>query len=77
MVGGGVAGLAAALRLRERLPRAHIILYDGARRLGGKLRTGELAGAPVETGAEAFLMRDPAGGGESAALALALRVGLG
>jgi len=77
VVGGGVAGLAAALRLRECLPRAHIILYDGARRLGGKLRTGELAGAPVETGAEAFLMRDPAGGGESAALALARRVGLG
>jgi len=76
VIGGGVAGLAAALRLRERLPHARITLYEGSPRLGGKLSTGELAGGPVETGAEAFLMRDPSGG-ESAALALARRVGLG
>lgn len=71
-----MAGLAAALRLRDRLPQAQITLYDGAPRLGGKLRTGELAGGPVEAGAEAFLLRDPAGG-ESAAVALVRRVGLG
>ena len=36
----------------------------------------QLAGPPVEFGAESFLMRDPAGG-ESAAVALARRLGLG
>ena len=77
MVGGGITGLAAALRLRERLgPAAAIIVYEQQSTLGGKLRTGELAGRPVERGADAFRMRDPAGG-ESAAVTLARRVGLG
>ncbi|WP_213450897.1 protoporphyrinogen/coproporphyrinogen oxidase [Rhizomonospora bruguierae] len=75
VVGGGIAGLATALRLRERLPRATITVYEGSGALGGKLRTGELAGSPVERGAENFLVRDP-DGGESAAVALARRVGL-
>jgi oxygen-dependent protoporphyrinogen oxidase len=70
-----VTGLAAALRLRERLPSAKIIMYEGSPRLGGKLRTGRLAGGPAETGAEAFLMRDPAGG-DSAAASLVRRLGL-
>lgn len=81
VVGGGIAGLAAALRLRDRLPHAAVTVYEQAHRLGGKLRTGALAGVdgttgPVETGADAFLCRDPAGG-ESAAVRLARRVGLG
>ncbi|HZN16981.1 MAG TPA: protoporphyrinogen oxidase [Micromonosporaceae bacterium] len=81
VVGGGIAGLAAALRLRDRLPQAQIIVYEQSRALGGKLRTGALAGVdgtamPVETGADAFLCRDPAGG-QSAAVRLAHRVGLG
>lgn len=75
VIGGGIAGLAAALRLRQRLPRATIIVYEQAGSLGGKVRTGEVAGSPVELGAETFLFRDPAGG-ESAAVALARRVGL-
>src|SRR5215216_4261275 len=76
VVGGGIAGLAAAHRLRERLPEARITVYDKAPHLGGKLRTGELVGRAVETGAETFLVRD-ASGGQSAAVALARRVGLG
>ncbi|HET8657893.1 MAG TPA: protoporphyrinogen oxidase [Micromonosporaceae bacterium] len=81
VVGGGIAGLAAALRLRERLPQAQIVVYEQSRALGGKLRTGALAGVDgtlmqVETGADAFLCRDPAGG-QSAAVRLARRVGLG
>lgn len=76
VVGGGVTGLATALRVCERLPRAQVIVYESTARLGGKLSTGTLAGMPVETGAEAFLVRDPAGG-ESAAVAMARRVGLG
>ncbi|MFY1655636.1 protoporphyrinogen oxidase [Solwaraspora sp. WMMB762] len=77
VVGGGIAGLAAALRLRDRAPAGtRITVYEQSDELGGKLRTREFAGLPVERGAEAFLMRDPAGG-DSAAVALARRVGLG
>lgn len=76
VVGGGIAGLAAAVRLRERAPAGtRITVYEGRAALGGKLRTGTLAGVPTECGAEAFLTGDPAGG-ESAAVALARRLGL-
>jgi oxygen-dependent protoporphyrinogen oxidase len=71
VVGGGISGLAAALRVRRLAPDATITVVDGADRLGGKLRTGELAGLTVERGAEAFLLRDPA------AAELAAEVGLG
>jgi protoporphyrinogen/coproporphyrinogen III oxidase len=65
VVGGGIAGLAAALRLRDRLgPAAQITVYEQGRELGGKLR-----GA-----ADAFLLYDNAA--ESPAAALARRVGL-
>jgi protoporphyrinogen/coproporphyrinogen III oxidase len=76
VVGGGIAGLAAALRLRDRLgPDAGITIVEQSARLGGKLRTVPLAGGPVEAGAETFLMRDP-DGSPSAAVLLAERVGL-
>lgn len=77
VVGGGIAGLAAAVRLRDRAPAGtEITVYEQSGVLGGKLRTGELAGSAVEFGAESFLMRDPAGG-ESAAVTLVRRLGLG
>ncbi|MCW3813286.1 protoporphyrinogen oxidase [Micromonospora sp. DR5-3] len=76
IVGGGVTGLAAAVRLRDRAPAGtEVTVYEQSGLLGGKLRTGELAGQPVEFGAESFLMRDPAGG-ESAAVSLIHRLGL-
>lgn len=76
IVGGGITGLAAAVRLRDRAPAdTEITVYEQSGRLGGKLRTGELAGGPVEFGAESFLMRDPAGG-ESAVVTLVRRLGL-
>ncbi|MEV0722407.1 protoporphyrinogen oxidase [Micromonospora purpureochromogenes] len=76
VVGGGIAGLAAAVRLRDRAPAGtEITVYEQSGALGGKLHTGELAGQPVEFGAESFLMRDPAGG-ESAAVTLIRRLGL-
>jgi oxygen-dependent protoporphyrinogen oxidase len=76
VVGGGIAGLAAALRLRDRVPPGTTItVYEQSGALGGKLHTGTIAGSPVEFGAEAFLTRDPAGG-ESAAVTLARRLGL-
>lgn len=76
VVGGGITGLAAAVRLRDRTPPGTgITVYEQSGALGGKLRTGSLAGATVEFGAESFLMRDPTGG-ESAAVTLARRLGL-
>ncbi|MBC2643963.1 MULTISPECIES: protoporphyrinogen oxidase [unclassified Rhodococcus (in: high G+C Gram-positive bacteria)] len=60
VVGGGISGLVAAYRLRQRLGAgARITVADGAERLGGKLRTVELAGEPVDVGAEAFIARRP------------------
>ncbi|KEI45924.1 protoporphyrinogen oxidase [Saccharopolyspora rectivirgula] len=58
VVGGGISGLAAAHRLRRELGRsAQIVLVEQSDRLGGKLRTVELAGRPYDVGAEAFLAR--------------------
>ncbi|BCL16434.1 protoporphyrinogen oxidase [Micromonospora sagamiensis] len=76
VIGGGITGLAAAVRLRDRAPAGtEVTVYEQSGALGGKLRTGSLAGGPVEFGAESFLMRDPAGG-ESAAVTLVRRLGL-
>jgi protoporphyrinogen/coproporphyrinogen III oxidase len=60
VVGAGISGLTAAYRLRTLLgPAAQIMLVEGSRRLGGALRTVELAGLPLDVGAEAFLVRRP------------------
>jgi oxygen-dependent protoporphyrinogen oxidase len=76
IVGGGIAGLAAAARLRELGgPNADVVVLERSDRLGGKIRTEPFVEQPVETGAETFLMLDQ--GRESAALELARRVGLG
>jgi oxygen-dependent protoporphyrinogen oxidase len=76
IIGGGVAGLAAAVALRDRAPAGtEIIVYEQSGALGGKLRTGKLAGIAVERGAESFLAGAP-NGGESAAVRLAHRLGL-
>ncbi|MDQ3153706.1 MAG: NAD(P)-binding protein, partial [Actinomycetota bacterium] len=71
VVGGGVSGLAAAHRLRRLVPDAEITVIDGAARLGGALRTVELAGVALDVGAEAFLVRRPE------ATALVTELGLG
>jgi oxygen-dependent protoporphyrinogen oxidase len=77
VIGGGIAGLAAAVRLRDRAPAdTEIVVYEQSGALGGKLRTGELDGVPVERGAESFLVGAP-DGGESAAVVFARRLGLG
>ncbi len=55
IVGGGVAGLSAAVALRG---RAHVTLRESTAQVGGKLRQGPLG---VEEGAEAFLCRLPEG----------------
>ncbi|MFJ8013172.1 protoporphyrinogen oxidase [Streptomyces sp. NPDC096339] len=69
VIGGGIAGLAAAHRLLAGGVR--VTLLEAGDRLGGKLYAGELAGAPVDLGAESLLARRPE------ALELARAVGLG
>jgi oxygen-dependent protoporphyrinogen oxidase len=60
VVGGGISGLVAAYRIRIALgDRADITIFDPADRLGGVLRTEQLAGVPVDIGAEAFIARRP------------------
>jgi oxygen-dependent protoporphyrinogen oxidase len=60
VVGGGISGLAAAHRLRTLLgPAAEIVVLEQRGRTGGVLRTVDLAGAPYDVGAEAFLWRRP------------------
>ena len=67
VIGGGIAGLTAALDLAEHLPTdlgghpggADIIVLEGADRLGGKLRLDEVAGHLVDVGAESMLAVRP------------------
>ncbi|MFE0171521.1 protoporphyrinogen oxidase [Streptomyces sp. NPDC059002] len=68
VVGGGISGLAAAWRLRG---DAEVTVLEGGPRIGGKLRTGTLAGAPVDEGAESLMALRPE------AVRLAQEVGLG
>jgi oxygen-dependent protoporphyrinogen oxidase len=80
IVGGGIAGLAAALALHDALgDEITLTVLEGGDRLGGKVRTGHIGGRRVETGAETFLAREPddPAGVPSAAVTLAHRVGLG
>jgi oxygen-dependent protoporphyrinogen oxidase len=60
VVGGGISGLAAAWFLhRDGPPGLRVTVLEGSDRLGGALRSGELAGVPVDRGAEALLLRRP------------------
>ena len=70
VVGGGVAGLAAAWQLSTGMPGARLILLESAARTGGKLRAAEVGGHVVDVGAESMLARRPEG------LELAGQVGL-
>ncbi|HEY2771625.1 MAG TPA: protoporphyrinogen oxidase [Solirubrobacteraceae bacterium] len=57
VVGGGIAGLAAA----DRLTRAgvDVTLLEAADRLGGKIYTTSFAGRPLDLGAEMLVTREP------------------
>jgi protoporphyrinogen/coproporphyrinogen III oxidase len=57
IVGGGIAGLAAAYFLRGRA--ASVTVLEGSPRLGGKLAISDIAGFAVDSGAEALLARRP------------------
>lgn len=59
VVGGGIAGLVAARGLAA--AGRDVLLLEGSPRLGGKLRSEEVAGLTVDVGAEAMLARRPEG----------------
>jgi len=61
IVGGGIAGLAAAYFLRGE--PVQVTVLEGAARLGGKLAVSDIAGVALDEGAEALLMRRPEGTG--------------
>lgn len=57
VVGGGISGLAAAYALSR--SDVDVTVIESSRSVGGKLRVSEVAGLPVDEGAEAFLRRQP------------------
>jgi protoporphyrinogen/coproporphyrinogen III oxidase len=69
IVGGGIAGLAAAFFLRDEAVRVTVL--EGSPRLGGKLSVSQVGGVAVDEGAEALLVTRPEGTG------LIAQVGLG
>jgi oxygen-dependent protoporphyrinogen oxidase len=75
VVGGGIAGLAAAHRLvelsREVARPLELTLVEAAGRLGGSIRTERAQGFLLEAGPDSFISEKPW------ALALAERIGLG
>ncbi|MEW2357774.1 protoporphyrinogen oxidase [Spirillospora sp. NPDC029432] len=59
VVGAGIAGLAAARTLAR--GGARVTVLEGSPRIGGKLQVSEIAGVPVDEGAESMLARRPEG----------------
>jgi oxygen-dependent protoporphyrinogen oxidase len=57
VVGGGIAGLAAAYDLARH--GDEVVLHEAGDRLGGKLRTEPFAGTEVDVAPDAFLARRP------------------
>ncbi|MFK4222068.1 protoporphyrinogen oxidase [Streptomyces sp. NPDC019890] len=72
VIGGGIAGLAAAHRLVSAGVR--VTLLEATDCLGGKLQAGEIEGAPVDLGAESMLARRPEGVELARAVGLAGRL---
>jgi protoporphyrinogen/coproporphyrinogen III oxidase len=71
VVGGGIAGLAAAAAVRRSRPDVAVTVLEGSPRVGGKLALAEVGGVSVDVGAESMLNRRPE------AVGLARRSGLG
>lgn len=59
VVGAGIAGLTAAYDLIRAAPDTEVVVLEAAVRIGGKLLVREVAGVPVDVGAEAALARVP------------------
>jgi oxygen-dependent protoporphyrinogen oxidase len=61
IVGGGIAGLAAAYRLMQAVPDLAIRLIESDSRLGGKIVTDRVDGFVIEGGPDTFLSHKPRG----------------
>jgi protoporphyrinogen/coproporphyrinogen III oxidase len=59
VIGGGLSGLSAAVRLRERLPEAAITVLEERTRAGGNIHTEHTAGFTIEHGPNGFLDAKP------------------
>jgi oxygen-dependent protoporphyrinogen oxidase len=58
VIGGGMAGLAAAHALRD---RASVVLLEASPAVGGKVRVSEVGGVAVDEGADSLIRRVPYG----------------
>ncbi len=70
VVGGGVAGLAAAHRLKEVAPELDVTLVEAKDRLGGTIRSERVDGYVIDRGPDSIITDKPS------ALKLAERLGL-
>lgn len=70
VVGGGIAGLAAAHAVLTTRPGTRVTVLEGAAAVGGKLRLGEIGGVQVDLGAESMLARRTEGAGLAEAVGL-------
>src|SRR5512132_3650509 len=61
VVGGGIAGLAAARRLEQLVDSVEVTLLEPAGRVGGKLLTEAVDGFVIEGAADSFLSRKARG----------------
>ncbi|HWB66282.1 MAG TPA: FAD-dependent oxidoreductase, partial [Mycobacteriales bacterium] len=68
VVGGGIAGLAAAHTLAA--SGRPVTLLEATAAVGGKIRVSEIAGLDVDEGAESFVRRRPEGLERAAAVGL-------
>ncbi|HWP67298.1 MAG TPA: protoporphyrinogen oxidase [Candidatus Limnocylindria bacterium] len=59
VIGAGVAGLAAALRVAERDPSAELVVLEAAARAGGTVATEHREGFVVELGADSVITEKP------------------
>jgi oxygen-dependent protoporphyrinogen oxidase len=71
VVGGGIAGLAAARRLETLIPEVEIVLVERTERLGGKILTERVDGFLIEGAPDSFISRKERGVGLCEELGLA------
>ena len=71
VIGGGIAGLAAAHRISADAPGTEVVVLEASGRLGGRITTMPFAGVQLDMGPDALLSRAPGG------IALCRELGLG
>ncbi|MGY8761509.1 MAG: FAD-dependent oxidoreductase, partial [Nitrospinaceae bacterium] len=74
IIGGGIAGLAAAYRIQKEISEGaslECVLIEGGDRFGGKIATERSDGFLIERGPDSFISQKPA------AIQLCQQLGLG